>query len=42
VSMILIMIPLIALYEASILLARRFGRPSSDRVGTEVSPGEAG
>ena len=42
VSMILIMIPLILLYEASILLARRFGRPPSERVGTEVSPGEAG
>jgi sec-independent protein translocase protein TatC len=44
VSMILIMIPLIVLYEGSILVARRFGQPSPERLGTEVtpSPGEVG
>jgi sec-independent protein translocase protein TatC len=41
VSMILIMIPLVVLYEASILLARRFGSPREDRMRSEV-PGEAG
>ena len=41
VSMILIMIPLVVLYEASIILARRFGVPR-DRLRAEVSPGEAG
>jgi Sec-independent protein secretion pathway component TatC len=40
--MFLIMIPLLVLYEGSIVIARRFGRPGEDRVGTEVSPGEAG
>jgi sec-independent protein translocase protein TatC len=42
VSMIMIMIPLLLLYEGSIALARRFGRPRGDRLGTEISPGEAG
>lgn len=42
VSMFLIMIPLLFLYEGSIVIAKRFGRPSEERVGTEVSPGEAG
>jgi sec-independent protein translocase protein TatC len=43
VSMILIMIPLIVLYEASIVIARRFGRPPSEAaVKPEVSTGEAG
>jgi Sec-independent protein secretion pathway component TatC len=36
VSMILIMIPLVLLYEASIVIARRFGNPAS----REVPPGE--
>jgi sec-independent protein translocase protein TatC len=40
VSMILIMIPLVLLYEASIVLARRFGAPREDRMQSEV-PGEA-
>jgi sec-independent protein translocase protein TatC len=43
VSMILIMIPLIVLYEASIVVAKRFGRPPRDAtVKPEVSTGEAG
>jgi sec-independent protein translocase protein TatC len=43
VSMILIMIPLVILYEASIVIARRFGRPPADAtVKPEVSTGEAG
>jgi sec-independent protein translocase protein TatC len=42
ISMIMIMIPLLALYEGSILVARRFGRPPEERFGSEVSPGEAG
>ncbi len=46
ISMFMIMIPLLLLYEGSILIARRFGRPSDDSaeeaVGAEVSPGEAG
>jgi sec-independent protein translocase protein TatC len=43
VSMILIMIPLIVLYEASIVIARRFGRPPPEAaVKPEVSTGEAG
>jgi sec-independent protein translocase protein TatC len=41
VSMIMIMIPLLLLYEGSIAVAKRFGRPSEERLGTEVSPGEA-
>jgi Sec-independent protein secretion pathway component TatC len=41
--MILIMIPLVILYEASIVIARRFGRPPGDAtVKPEVSTGEAG
>jgi sec-independent protein translocase protein TatC len=42
VSMLMIMIPLVVLYEVSILVDRRFGRPAEERVGGEVSPGEAG
>ena len=42
VSMMMIMIPLVLLYEVSIIVDRRFGRPASERVGGEVSPGEAG
>jgi sec-independent protein translocase protein TatC len=34
ISMILIMIPLILLYEASILLARRFGQPGDTGIGS--------
>jgi sec-independent protein translocase protein TatC len=34
ISMILIMIPLLLLYEASILLARRFGEPVDPRLGS--------
>ncbi len=41
VSMFLIMIPLLLLYEGSILVAKRFGRPS-EPLGGEVTPGEAG
>ena len=37
VSMILIMIPLIVLYEASIVIARRFGGPPEER---EISAAE--
>ena len=42
VSMLMIMGPLLLLYESSIVIARRFGRPREDPLGTEVSPGEAG
>jgi sec-independent protein translocase protein TatC len=42
VSMILIMLPLIVLYEASIVVARRFGTPPTETVRAEVSPREAG
>ena len=42
VSMFLIMIPLLLLYEGSIVVARRFGRPPEETVRTKVSPGEAG
>jgi sec-independent protein translocase protein TatC len=43
VSMILIMIPLVVLYEASIVIARRFGKPPKEAsVKPEVSTGEAG
>jgi sec-independent protein translocase protein TatC len=42
VSMILIMIPLVLLYEASIVLARRFGTPRERGASPEVSAGEAG
>lgn len=42
VSMIMIMIPLILLYEVSILVDRRFGQPVEEKVGAEPSPGEAG
>jgi sec-independent protein translocase protein TatC len=42
VSMILIMLPLIVLYEASIVVARRFGAPPEQTIRAEVSPREAG
>jgi sec-independent protein translocase protein TatC len=42
VSMFMIMIPLLLLYEGSIVIAKRFGRPREEPLGTEVSPGEAG
>ena len=42
ISMIMIMIPLLLLYEGSITVAKRFGRPREEPVSTEVSPGEAG
>jgi sec-independent protein translocase protein TatC len=42
VSMFLIMIPLLLLYEGSIVVARRFGRPRESAVRAEVNPGEAG
>ena len=42
VSMFLIMIPLLLLYEGSIIVARRFGRPPEEAIRAEVSPGEAG
>ena len=42
VSMFMIMIPLIVLYEVSILVDRRFGRPVDETVGAQPSPGEAG
>ena len=38
ISMLLIMFPLILLYEASILLARRFGTPSDREVGASDTP----
>lgn len=41
VSMILIMIPLVLLYEASVHLARRFGRPPAERA-PEVPASEGG
>jgi sec-independent protein translocase protein TatC len=43
VSMLLIMLPLILLYEASILLARRFGEPRERELGSaEPAAGESG
>lgn len=42
VSMIMIMVPLLALYEGSIVLARRFGRPPDEAPSAPVSTGEAG
>jgi sec-independent protein translocase protein TatC len=42
VSMILIMIPLVLLYEVSIVIARRFGAPREHGASPEVSTGEAG
>jgi sec-independent protein translocase protein TatC len=42
VSMFMIMIPLLLLYEGSIIVARRFGHPPEERFDTDVSPGEAG
>ena len=42
ISMILIMIPLVLLYEASILIARRFGTPGERDVGaSEAAAGES-
>jgi sec-independent protein translocase protein TatC len=41
VSMFLIMTPLLVLYEASIIIARRFGRPREPALRAEVKPGEA-
>ena len=42
VSMMLIMVPLVLLYEASIVVARRFGHPPGEKVASDPSPGEAG
>ena len=42
VSMLLIMFPLLILYEGSIILARRFGKAPEEKVTTDVTPGEAG
>ncbi len=43
VSMILIMIPLLLLYEGSILIARRFGQPAEpDLTSVEPAAGESG
>ena len=43
ISMLLIMFPLLLLYEASILLARRFGRPAEhDLTPAEPAAGESG
>ncbi len=42
VSMLLIMLPLLVLYEGSIVVARRFGGPAEPALRGEVSPGEAG
>jgi sec-independent protein translocase protein TatC len=42
VSMFMIMIPLLLLYEGSIIVARRFGKPPPERVVAEASPGETG
>jgi sec-independent protein translocase protein TatC len=42
VSMFMIMIPLLLLYEGSIILARRFGKPPPQKVVAEASPGETG
>jgi sec-independent protein translocase protein TatC len=43
VSMLLIMFPLVLLYEASILIARRFGEPrDSDLAAAEPAAGESG
>ena len=41
-SMILIMIPLVALYEASVWLARRFGEPSEAVTGPEPAAQSSG
>lgn len=42
VSMLLIMLPLVLLYEGSIHVAKRFGRPPKRAFHPEPSPGEAG
>jgi sec-independent protein translocase protein TatC len=43
ISMLLIMFPLILLYEASILIARRFGdAPDRDLAAAEPAAGESG
>ena len=41
VSMLLIMLPLVLLYEGSIIVSRRFGRPPEEALRAEVSPGRA-
>jgi sec-independent protein translocase protein TatC len=41
-SMILIMIPLVALYEASVWLAKRFGQPSESAAVAEPAPEGSG
>jgi sec-independent protein translocase protein TatC len=41
-SMILIMIPLVALYEASVWLAKRFGQPSEPAAVAEPAPEGSG
>jgi sec-independent protein translocase protein TatC len=38
VTMLISMVPLIVLFELSILLARLFGRPSGERIETEPTP----
>jgi Sec-independent protein secretion pathway component TatC len=40
--MLLIMAPLVLLYEGSIIVARRFGRPPEPAFHAEPSTGEAG
>jgi sec-independent protein translocase protein TatC len=41
-SMLLIMVPLVLLYEASVWLARRFGEPSAAVTGTEPAAQSSG
>jgi sec-independent protein translocase protein TatC len=41
VSMFLIMIPLLVLYEASIIVSRRFGRRKEPALHAEMKPGQA-
>jgi sec-independent protein translocase protein TatC len=41
VSMLLIMLPLLLLYEGSIIVARRFGGPPEPAFHADVNPGEA-
>ncbi|HEX2129000.1 MAG TPA: twin-arginine translocase subunit TatC [Solirubrobacterales bacterium] len=41
VSMLLIMLPLLLLYEGSIIVARRFGRPPEPAFRADMNPGEA-
>ncbi len=42
VSMFLIMIPLLALYESSIVIAKRFGNAPEESVRSDLSTGETG